>query len=225
MAGGMAENTAQRLKDEIENEIVAGRLGPGDRLDETSLAARYGVSRTPIREALLQLAGSGLIEMRPHRGAAVAAVGPMQLVEMFEVMAELEAMSGRLATRRMSDSDLQALSAIHGACRGAVAGGDTDAYYYENERFHLAIYDASGNGFLAEQAKALHRRLQPYRRLQLRVRDRMATSFREHDAVMAALSAGDAEAAADALRSHVSVQGQRFADLMASMPSLRHAGG
>ncbi len=213
---------AERLKDEIENEIVAGRFRPGERLDEVSLAERYGVSRTPIREALHSLAASGLLEVRPHRGTIVAEVGPERLVEMFEVMAELEAMCGRLAARRMHDADHERLQAAHEACARALQSGDADRYYYDNERFHFCIYEASHNRFLTEQAKTLHRRLQPYRRLQLRVRNRLATSFREHEGIVAALAKGDGEQAASLLRSHVYVQGERFADLVSSLQSLKH---
>lgn len=219
----MSEKTAHRLKDEIEDDIVSGRLSPGERLDEASLAARFGVSRTPIREALLGLAASGMVEMRPHRGATVAIIGPDRLVEMFEVMAELEAMCGRLAARRMLPAEHRALQVIHKACQRAVEADDPDRYYYENERFHFAIYEGSGNAFLAEQARTLHRRLQPYRRLQLRVRNRMPASYREHDGVVAALISGNGEDAAERLRAHVTVQGERFADLVASMRSLKIA--
>src|SRR5574337_1007407 len=83
------------------------------------------------------------------------------------------------------------------------------------------IYEASHNGFLAEQATALHRRLRPYRRLQLRVRNRMQTSYSEHQGIVEAILAGDGEHAAEALRSHVAVQGERFADLVASLASLK----
>jgi DNA-binding GntR family transcriptional regulator len=220
----MAANATERLKDNIENEIVAGRLLPGDRLDETSLAARYGVSRTPIREALHALAASGLIEVRPHRGAIVVDLGPERLLEMFEVMAELESMCARLAARRMTDADHRELLAAHEACARAERAGDSDQYYYDNERFHFAIYRASHNEFLVEQTHALHRRLQPYRRLQLRVRNRLATSYREHGEILEAIAAGDSELAASRLRAHVLVQGERFTDLVASIRALRKTG-
>jgi DNA-binding GntR family transcriptional regulator len=220
----MAANATERLKDNIENEIVAGRLLPGDRLDETSLAARYGVSRTPIREALHALAASGLIEVRPHRGAIVVDLGPERLLEMFEVMAELEAMCARLAARRMTDADHRELIAAHEACARAERAGDSDQYYYDNERFHFAIYRASHNEFLVEQTRAVHRRLQPYRRLQLRVRNRLATSYREHGDILEAIAAGDSELAASRLRAHVLVQGERFTDLVASIRALRKTG-
>ncbi len=93
------KNRSASLREEIEELIATGQLQPGHHLDETELAERFGVSRTPIREALIQLASMGIIEMRPRRGAQVATISPQQLVEMFEVMAEFEAMCGRMAAR------------------------------------------------------------------------------------------------------------------------------
>lgn len=212
---------SDRLREQIEEQIATGQLPPGSALDEVALATQFGVSRTPVREALIQLTAEGLVELRPRRGAVVASVGPARLLEMFEVMAELEAMCARLAARRMSEAEQAELLAAHRACEAA--RGDPDAYFYCNERFHNAIYAGSHNGFLAEEAAALQRRLRPYRRLQLRVRDRMANSFAEHEAVVAALQAGDAAAAGNALRRHVSVQGERFGDLVASLQALDHA--
>jgi DNA-binding GntR family transcriptional regulator len=217
----MRNQGAGGLKDEIENEIITGRYRPGERLNEAFLAERYGVSRTPIREALRALAASGLLDVRPNRGAVVAFISPDRLFEMFEVMGEMEAMCGRLAARRMSESEHRELDAGHAACGVAEQTGISDQYYYENERFHFAIYDGSHNGFLAEQCKSLHRRLQPYRRLQLRVRNRMATSYREHGEIAAAIKAGHGDEAAELLRHHVIVQGERFADLVSSLHSLK----
>jgi DNA-binding GntR family transcriptional regulator len=219
----MRTQGSSSLKDEIENEIVAGRFQPGERLDEVSLAERYHVSRTPIREALHALAASGLVEVRPHRGTIVSEVGPDKLVEMFEVMAEMEAMCGRLAARRMTETEHRKLNEAHAACGQAAQAGDSDRYYYDNERFHFCIYEGGHNGFLADQSKILHRRLQAYRRLQLRVRNRMATSFREHGEIVAALQAGDGDRAAELLRRHVAVQGERFGDLVSSLRALKQS--
>ena len=217
----MSSNISQTLRDEIENEILTGQWQPGDRLDEVALANRYGVSRTPIREALLQLSAAGLIEVRPRRGAVVASVGPERLIEMFDVMAELEGLAGRLAARRHTDADMKAIQESHEACRQAANAGDSDTYYYENERFHYAIYHASHSQFLLEQCSALHRRLKPYRRLQLRVRNRVARSFAEHELVVAALLAGNEEAAGRAVHDHVAIQGERFSDFIASFSDTR----
>ena len=211
-----------RLRDALEEEIADGTFRPGERLDESLLAARYGVSRTPIREALMQLAAIGLVVARPRRGSVVASLTAEELVEMFEVMAELEGMAGRLAARRCADEDRARLLAAHELCRRAAETDDADAYYYENEKFHDAIYAASHNTFLYQECAALHRRLKPYRRLQLRVANRIATSFGEHDAIVAAIVERDAARAQKLLRDHVVVQGDRFADLIASLPQLRH---
>jgi len=211
---------SEQLRESIEEQIASGELAPGSTLDEATLVERYGVSRTPVREALIQLATEGLIEMRPRRGAVVTSIGPGRLLEMFEVMGELEAMCGRLAARRMTERERAELMAAHEACRAARDAGDTDGYFYCNDRFHAAIYSGSHNAFLHEQAVQLHRRLRPYRRLQLHVRNRMGVSFHEHEAIVQAIQAGDAEAAGQALRTHVTVQGERFGDLMASISQL-----
>ncbi len=175
------------------------------------------MSRTPVREALIQLASSGLVEIRPRRGATVPEMSADRLCEMFEVMAELESMCGRLAARRILPAEQARLQEAHQACEAARDAGKPDLYYQLNEVFHRCIYDASHNGFLAEQATALHRRLRPYRRLQLRVRNRMDTSFSEHAAIVDAIIAGHGEQAAELLQKHVVVQGERFTDLVATL--------
>jgi DNA-binding GntR family transcriptional regulator len=212
------------LRKKIEDEIATGRIVPGSKLDETELAARFRVSRTPIREALIQLASTGFVEMRPRRGAVVPELGPQRLVEMFELMAELEAMCGRLAARRMSDDDHRPLVHAQEACEALRQKHDPDGYYDQNQEFHHVIYKASHNSFLTEQASALHRRLGPYRRLQLRVRDRIATSCTEHKRIVDAIVAGDGERAAELLREHVLVGAGKFTDLMASLGRLRGTG-
>jgi DNA-binding GntR family transcriptional regulator len=214
------KNRSHTLREAIEEKIAMGRLAPGQHLDETELAHEYGVSRTPIREALIQLASMGVIVMRPRRGAIVAEIGAQQLVEMFEVMAEFEAMCGRLAARRMSAAEHATLLAAHRACKDACAAKDPDAYFYQNEAFHDQIYAGCHNAFLAEQARGLHRRLRPYRRLQLRVRDRIGNSYAEHEKVVEAIIAGDSELTSELLRDHIMIQGQRFADLIASLAQL-----
>lgn len=216
-AGRSSVRRSEALREQIEERIAVGVYSPGKHLDELEMAAEFGVSRTPIREALLQLGASGLVDMQPRKGAYVAAVPIQRMWEMFEVMAELEAMCGRLAARHIQPKQREALQEACAACEAARDSGNTDAYYKLNEIFHHQIYTASNNGFLAEQASTLHRRLRPFRRLQLRVRDRMHTSHDEHTAVMQALLQGDGEAAASLLREHVRIQGQRFSDLMASL--------
>ena len=211
---------SEQLCEKIEEQIVTGALRPGARLDEQELAAEFGVSRTPIREALIQLASAGLVDTRPRRGAVVAEIEPHRLCEMFDVMAELEAMCARLAARRITEDEIASLRAAHQACEAARDADNPDAYYWLNELFHRQIYMASHNGFLAEQAISLHRRLRPYRRLQLRVRNRMKVSYSEHQSIVDAIVAGDGDLAADRIRGHIQVQGERFTDLVASVRQL-----
>jgi len=214
----MAGERVLELVRTLEQEIVTGVLAPGDRLDEASLATRFGVSRTQVREALNQLASTGLVEVKPRRGAAVAAPGLKELLEMFEVMAELEGLCGRFAARRMSADERNTLQAAHEACRVCASSGDADGYYAANVDFHEAIYAGCHNRFLAEQTRALRNRLSPYRRLQLRRVDRVGESFAEHEAVLAAILDGDADQADRLLQSHVTVQGGSFADFVANLP-------
>jgi DNA-binding GntR family transcriptional regulator len=217
------KSRSETLRDAIEEMIAVGQLAPGQHLDETELATRFGVSRTPIRETLILLASMGLVVIRPRRGAVVAELGPHELLERFEVMSELEAVCARLAARRMTPAEQRAMLDAHSACKEAVDANDPDDYYVKNEAFHLSVYAGSHNQFLIEQARSLYRRLRPYRRLQLRVRNRVGNSYAEHEALVQAIVKGDGEQAAELAREHVMIQGQRFSDLMASLPQLTAA--
>jgi DNA-binding GntR family transcriptional regulator len=206
-----------RIREALEDAIVSGRFAPGAKLDPEALAREFDCSRTPIREALQQLEASGLVRIAAKRGTFVSEWTVDELAERFEVMAELEAICARLAARRITEAELAELEAAHEACRRESEAGDIDAYYAENSTFHHCIYRATHNAFLEREASRLHAVLQPYRRMQLQVRNRMARSLAEHDAVMAAIRAGDDQAAAEAMRNHVVIQGDRFHDLLAAL--------
>lgn len=215
---------ADRIADALEEMILTGAFGGGDRLDELRLAQRFGVSRTPVREAFQRLVATGLAMHLPRRGVFVSLPGPVELMEMFETMAEIEAACARLAALRISDAAIGELHEINLLCRRALDAKDADGYYQENERFHQTIYDQTGNGFLAGEARRLQHRLKPYRRIQLRLRGRVAQSMAEHEAILEALSAGDQARATDVMRNHVAVQGEKFHHLMSHMknPSQPH---
>lgn len=208
---------SEQLLDAIEERIVTGDYPPGYRLDEVELAEAYGVSRTPIREALIRLGTLRMIEKMPRKGWAVAPASPRRLMEMFEFMAELEALCGIFAARRATPFQLQKLMAAHEACRGVT---NPDAYYRANEAFHQALYEASGNEFLVEQTLEMQRRARPYRRLQLRAPARIADSFAEHEDIVEAIKAHDADLVAERLRDHVMLQGERFSSLVRSVEKL-----
>ncbi|SEM70352.1 GntR family transcriptional regulator [Palleronia pelagia] len=210
---------ADRIAETLEGMILDGTLADGERLDEVQLAERFAVSRTPLREAFQRLALSGLVRQIPRRGVFVRQPGLAELVEMFEVMAELEAVCARLAASRITDDALAALEAANARCLSAVRSEDPDGYFTENERFHAILYRQSGNAFLEKECQALHRRLTPFRRLQLRLRGRMRQSMSEHETIVAALREGDARAAENATRAHVAVQGEKFHHLISSLKS------
>ncbi|MFG5380630.1 MULTISPECIES: GntR family transcriptional regulator [unclassified Yoonia] len=213
----MANRHADTIADELEDMILDGRFANNDRLDEVQLAQRFSVSRTPIREALQRLTQAGLVEQIPRRGAFVRQPGAIELIEMFEVMAELEAASARFAAMRMTDAALGDLNDANEKCMKAMQDQDADSYYRENERFHHIIYAQSGNSFLEAEAKRLHRRLKPFRRLQLRLRGRLRQSMSEHESILEALANGDPEMAAKVTRQHVAVQGEKFHHLIATL--------
>jgi len=213
----MKQSRATELRDRIEEGILTGVFAPGQRLDEVTLAARYAVSRTPIREALRQLEAMELVEIQPHRGAFVKVITFPEMMQMFEVMAELEGMCARLAARRSTSTQLQRLEEAHQACAATLATGDADEYYYANETFHKMLYAASGNTFLAKMATSLQTRLKPFRRLQLRVPGRMQSSSAEHGSIVAALRGADATSAEKLAEAHVTVQGDRFGDFLAAV--------
>ena len=194
---------AEELRLQLADEIVRGQLAPGAPLDETDIARRFNVSRTPVREALRQLATSGLIEARAHRGAVVARPTLERLNGMFEAMAELEALCAGLAAERMMAAERARLEAIHEELRVLSHAGNPERFHEVNERFHNAIYAGSQNGYIAEITLATRVRVQPFRRAQFRNLGRLAKSHAEHDRVVVAILRGDRNGAAAAMRAHI----------------------
>lgn len=199
-----ARTRADRLVGDVTDGILSGLFAPGERLDEASLAERYGVSRTPVREALRRLASSGLVETRPRRGTVVASLTPERLAELFGAMAELEATCARLCALSMSPVERRRLEDHHAAMEALVSADDVDGFVAANLAFHTQIYAGAHNGHLAEIAATLRTRLMPYRRAQFRVPGRLPRSHAEHGAVVAAILAADAGAAHGAMLRHVS---------------------
>jgi DNA-binding GntR family transcriptional regulator len=202
-AGGGRRTLADELRLQLADEIVRGLISPGAALDETELARRFGVSRTPVREAIRQLDASGLVEVRPHRGAVVARPSEERLIGMFEAMAELEALCAGLAAERMTATERSALEAVHEELRALLHGSDPQHYHEVNEAFHATIYAGAHHSYLAEMTHATRKRVQPFRRAQFRNLGRLAKSHLEHDRVVVAILRGDRAGAAAAMRLHI----------------------
>ena len=217
----MAKQTqSQRVRDLLEDAIVKGRFAPGDKLDTQALTHEFFCSRTPLRDALQQLEASGLVRIAPKQGTFVSQLDMSQLAERFEVMSEIEGICARLAAQRITPDELSQLSQAHEACRIQLEAGDIDAYYYENTIFHNCIYQASHNTFLAQEATRLHALLHPYRRMQLKLRNRMRDSLKEHELIVECIRLGDGEAAMATIKSHVQIQGDGFNDFLASLRTM-----
>jgi len=194
---------AEELRQTLADDIVRGVLLPGSPLDESELARRFNVSRTPVREALRQLATSGLVDTRAHRGALVAHPSEERLSGMFEVMAELEALCAGLSAERMSAIERRDLEAVHERMRSMIYNGDPQQFHEINEAFHGAIYGGAHNAYLAELTVATRVRVQPFRRAQFRNLGRLAKSHAEHDKVVIAIMRGDRPRASQAMREHI----------------------
>ncbi|WP_417724444.1 GntR family transcriptional regulator [Salipiger sp.] len=197
--------STERIRVTLADEIVRGMIGPGVVLDETSLAQRFEVSRTPVREAIRQLEAIGFVEARPHRGAVVPNFTPERVNEMFYVMAELESLCARLAAENMPADKSGQLTAAHETCRARAEAEDVAGYYEANAAFHELIYSLGDNDFLADVTRGVRNRLQPFRRAQFGSSGRIHQSIEEHAAIVEAILARDADGAARLARDHIRV--------------------
>lgn len=213
----MNPSQAERLRAMIEEEILSFKLRPGDKLDESRLAEKYGTSRTPVREALRQLSSNGLIEIRPHKGAVVVKLGIRELVELLEVMAELEGACARLAAKACLKADVGTIIAAQETCRELAVVNDVQGYQLANETFHEAIYNASRNSFLVKLTLGIRNRLASYRRLQLEQAHRLKESVVEHDRIIAAIQSGLPEEADRLLQLHILSLGGEIRSLITIM--------
>ena len=215
---------AESVRSRLEKEIFDGRYLPGDRLREDDISRDYGASRTPVREAFKHLAASGLIEVKAHHGAVVRKLEIGEVAEMFQVMAELEGLCARLAAKRLRPDQKRNLEAAHKECARLAKNGRYEEFYEANNVFHKLIHGISGNAFLQKETEDLARRLTPYRRQITFWPGRMVESIREHEAVMRAIFAGDADTAGATLRSHVNILGDKFGDyleILSMQPPMR----
>jgi DNA-binding GntR family transcriptional regulator len=212
-----------RLRRALEDEILGGRLSPGTRLDETALAEQFGVSRTPVREALKQLASAGLIEIRPRQGAFVVELTMAEIFEIFELMAELEALCAGLAARRMSQEERARLIEAHRACERIAREEEPEAFYAANNAFHEIVYRGSHNRFVERETRALRNRIHPYRRFITYRPGRLARSIAEHAAILEAIVAGAEEPARRAMHQHLSVLAEDMLEINRALERRRAA--
>jgi DNA-binding GntR family transcriptional regulator len=211
---GTAVNTPERIRCLIEQDIADGILPPGMPLDEKALAARFEVSRTPVREALLMLAARKLVAIVPRAGTFVHKPGPAELIALLEYMGELEGVAARLAAQRMTVAQRDELAALHQAAGELARAGKRPQYEAANASLHEHIIQGTGNAVVRDEIEDARRRLANFRRHVFDQPGRVMTSCAEHEAIVRAICAGDGDAAAQAMRDHIIGKGKAFADLV-----------
>lgn len=200
-----SQTRAEHLADQIANDILAGVFPPGLHLDEQVLAKRFGVSRTPVRDALRLLSGTGLIDLRPRAGAMVRRMALDELDMLFIATGEIEATCARLATLSMTPKERSQLRSLHDGMARLADADDRAGYMAANQEFHGLLYAGAHNSVVEEIAVSLRRRLTPYRKAQFKAPGRLHRSHAEHGAVVRAVLGRDAAAANAAMLIHMSI--------------------
>jgi DNA-binding GntR family transcriptional regulator len=194
-----SELVYRRLKD----QIISGDLAPGSRLIELSIAADFGVSRTPVREALKRLAAENLVLADPARGMIVHAPDAGEIEDVFIVREALDGLAARLAAHRITPSELSRLRLIVDTMRQAIQSDRREQIVIANQRFHDVIYAAAGNAMLARVASDLRDFVRRFSTLPFASPERVEHVLAEHEAILAALEAHNPEAAQSASNGHL----------------------
>ncbi|WP_283442379.1 GntR family transcriptional regulator [Noviherbaspirillum suwonense] len=213
------ENLSETVRCAMEQSFLDGTFLPGQVFDERSLAEKYAVSRTPVREAILRLVTQGLLQVMPRAGVLVPKLSIKELLSLLEMLAELEGACAKFAAKRMDSSERLALKEAFLACEAAAHAGDSAAYKKANAQFHEVIYAASRNDWAKTQIRALRLRCASYQRSRFDLPGRLEQSLQEHREVLLRIEAGDCEGARQAMIAHISVGGRDFAEFVSSLPS------
>lgn len=195
----------EQVFDHLREEILSGRLQPGQELNELGLSAELEVSRGPIREALSRLASEGLVKVTPRRGAVVSELTDEEFVEAYQVREALETLAIRLAVPRIEAEELDRLRALHGEMTQRIANDELTEFFDANAAFHQQIVDSSGNAKLGEHYRLLMAQMGRYLARSLTLRGTTNSSPPEHAAILAAIEARDPEEAARLLANHIEI--------------------
>jgi DNA-binding GntR family transcriptional regulator len=194
------------VAERVRELIYRGVLKPGDWIDELALSKQFGISRTPLREALKVLHAENLVELISRKGCRVNELDDDELLELFPVMASLEGLCADLAAQRLKPPDMKRLERIHGRLESHAMAKNVDGYYEANREFHRAIQDLTGNRWLTRVTDELRNVMVLARHRQLTVEGRLQESLEEHRKIIQALRVGDAEAASKAMFDHLCQQ-------------------
>ncbi len=191
------------LADAIRDLIMSGELPAGQKVPEKELCDTYGVSRTPLREALKVLATDGLLTLEPNRGAWVSQITQQDLEEVFPVMGALEALAGELACRKITDAEVDKVAVLHDKMMDHYANRRLRDYFVTNQQIHETILEAARNQTLATQYRSLTARVRRFRYIANMSDARWQRATEEHVLILEHLRNRDGKALADVLRVHV----------------------
>jgi DNA-binding GntR family transcriptional regulator len=209
---------ANEIRTALADEIESGKLPPGSPLDERALALRFQVSRTPVREALQQLAAQNLVKIAPRQGITVARLSISQVRAIMEGIGELEATCAKLAARRVDDGLRARLEETLQKCQDAAVEGGTEEYAAANAAFHEAIYNGSRNPYLADLIRKARRQIHRYRLRDFVTRQQINQSLQDHRKVARAIEEGDEAAAGQQMLLHVPSGSTGFSEFLARIP-------
>ena len=193
----------QEVAERLRQRIFAHELAPGDWIDEQRLADEYGISRTPLREALKVLASEGLVELKPRRGCYVTEISRQDLDDIFPLLAMLEGRCAGDAVRQAKPADIAELNDIHALLESAADERRIDAFFEVNQEFHKRIQELAGNRRMLSVIQDLRKALKLSRLHSLSLEGRLQQSLAEHRAIMAAIRARDAASAEKLMHAHI----------------------
>ncbi len=203
MASAQKKSTVQRIEEALMDDISIGELSPGKRLDEAGLAERFGVSRTPIREVLSRLTAQGILVPGEKRGVFVAEYDREELSQIFEAMHEIESACARVASQRLSLFAKTEIEFAQADCMAAALANDRAGYLRANEAFHMAIYKATGNPYMAEIASEFRKRTGPFRAKKFATKEDLLRSAESHQSLIANIFSEDSATASNGMRTHM----------------------
>ncbi|HJW24050.1 MAG TPA: GntR family transcriptional regulator [Rhodocyclaceae bacterium] len=213
----------QEVAERLRQRIFAHELPPGTWIDEQKLAEQYGISRTPLREALKVLASEGLVELKPRRGCYVTEISAQDINDIFPLMAMLEGRCAAEAVKRAKRADIEELKAIHETLERSAQEGKIETFFEANQQFHQRIQELAGNRWLLTVIQDLRKVLKLSRMHSLSIEGRLQQSLEEHRAIMAAIQAGDAAQAEKAMHDHLLLGQEALARIHDSPPPAKAA--
>jgi len=204
------------VAERLRQRIYAHEIEPGSWIDEQALAAHYGISRTPLREALKLLAAEGLVTLKPRRGCYVTELSERDLDEIFPLMGLLEGRCAFEVAQKATPADLKRLEKLHEALERHAATGDANRFFEANQEFHKALHELAGNRWAMQMIDDLRKVLKLTRRDSLRLDGRLKQSLEEHRAILAAIRQRDAASAGALMQAHMLAGREALANLRAA---------